>query len=148
MTKNKFKETIIMTLSVFSVALMCGLCIVSTIRNDNYDTDARNKQRTCNTYLHNAGKSLTASDAAANLGLGISCFNKIRDVCLDNLDDEINILIKLRDEAAITSVSNQEVILQKINRIIFEGGTACHKWKCSYNETVFICKNLKSRYPR
>lgn len=139
------KEGIIQLLAILAILLSCGFVAGTGYKQSVYEDNAKSKQKECHIHLHNAGKALTVSEAGANLNLGINCLEKIRDICSDNLDDGINILNSLKNEAVAAeklSKLEQEAVMQKINRVVFEQGTSCYKGKCSFNQTVFICKDI------
>lgn len=142
-SKSNIWAALVALCLVGGALLFCG----SIIRSDTENNRMNEKRLACIAHLHQAGKALNTKELDAELKEGISCLKEIRPLCDDGgpeFDDKIVRLRILENEAwqlENASVVEQEALLSKVNRMVFNNGMGCYKGNCQYHVTTFICNS-------
>lgn len=144
MKKSDIPAIILLSTLLFMLVMLCRACNNET-KCTNVNTD---KRYDCVLHLHNAGKALSLSELETELQTSLECLPAIKKSCDDNdFDSKVTVIKSLLSEvqaASLLDKAQQEAMFQKVNRVLFEGGTSCYKGHCQYNETLLICQHVRT----
>lgn len=153
MTYKDYVPIIVGFLAIVGLSATCGVGIHTINQDDIYTHSNQVIHDACIVHLHNAAKAMTVDIARKEIAFAITCLQEHREICTEDtqtFDDKLNILRSLHLELSIPPVSHseEEALLQKTQRILFDGGQSCYKGNCQLRTYPFICPQFKTSLPR
>lgn len=151
---DKFKNILKFLIKILAFSIIFGSCSYIAFfcmkEDQNISYYKSVIKNGCFVELNMAGKSLNLNDFKSHLDKGINCLENNKSTCTKDMrpfliesendfDDKIKILKSLSNESLHVNELNSEMLIQKYNRIVFDGGYSCYKGKCLYKQSIFIC---------
>lgn len=141
--------SLVVTILLFGTLFtMCGVASRDCSKNEEHNENIRIKWQSCIAHLHNAANAISVDESRQEMAFAILCLNNDKDMCIETpqeFNTKMEVMYSLYKELSIPPVSraDEEALIQKVARVVFDGGQSCYKGNCKLKIYTFICSDYK-----